>query len=301
MACPNLTVAEVGLAIANIVGVQHIGDGGQKQVFRAQLGGATYAVKFLRPSVQAVVPRGGTSVDGSTADEVTARARREVETMRQCNTPYLVKPGPAGLTSIMVRGEEILYFTEEFIDGQNLADHLRAYGRLSIPDVVRLARHMATAIGTLWSLNKIHRDVKPGNIMLRKGNGDFVLLDMGLVFDLGGQSFSMGPMGTATYFSPEQTDFQNRRSVLDFRSDVFSLGLVLYQMATGRHPFLQNAASSWDVIRNIQSVSPDPPQKLRPDMPPQLNTLILRMLGKRPALRYRTIEALLGAIQSVPV
>ena len=301
MACPNLTEAEVTAAIPGLLKVKYIGDGGQKRVFRATINGIVCAIKFMSPSVQSAVPGDFASADVSTTDEVTARARREVDTMRQCNTPYLVKPGPAGLMSVTINGGEILYFSEEFIEGENLADYLKRQGKLSVPDIVRLASQMTTAIGTLWALGKIHRDIKPSNIMRRNGSGDFVLLDMGLVFDLGGASYSMGPMGTAIYFSPEQTDFQNRRSVLDFRSDVFSLGIVLYQMVTGRHPFLHNANTSWDVLRNIQAMTPELPRKLRPEMPTELNDLILRMLGKRPSLRYRTIEALLTAIRSIPV
>lgn len=300
MANLNLTPADVVTAIPDATDVVYIADGGQKRVFRASISGAIYAVKFLRPTVQQVAPS-DVSVDVSVVDDVTARATREVETMRQCQTPHLVKPGPIGLKTVDVGGERFLYFTEEFIDGETLTSYLNATGPMSVRELVELGTQITHAIAELWSLSKIHRDIKPGNIMRRRATGEFVLLDMGLVFDLDDQSVSLGPVGTVAYFSPEQLDFRNRRSVLDFRSDTFSLGIVLYFMATRQHPFAAGAANSWEILANIQTVTPIAPQQLRPDLPDELNAIILRLLGKRPSLRFRTTTKLLDALQSVPI
>jgi serine/threonine-protein kinase len=237
----------------------------------------------------------------SLVDDVTARATREVETLRQCRTPHLVKPGPLGLTPVDIHGERLLYFTEEFIDGDPLTAVLEGGGTMSVHELVALGTQITLAIEELWGLNKIHRDIKPGNIMRRRSSETFVLLDMGLVFDLDDRSFSLGPVGTTAYFSPEQTDFRNRRSVLDFRSDTFSLGIVLYIMATRQHPFTARATNSWEVLMNIQTMAPPPPKQLRADLPDELSAVILRLLGKRPALRYRTTRMLLDALRSVPV
>lgn len=299
MASPMLTPQDVTAVIANVQDVVHIGDGGQKRVFRGNLDGTLYAIKFMRPTVQQVATA-EIANEASLVDDVTARATREVETMRQCRTPHLVKQGPIGLTTVEINGERMLYFTEEFIDGATLATLLRDHGPLSVPDLVNLGTHVALAIQELWNLNRIHRDVKPGNIMCRV-TGEFILLDMGLVFDLDDRSFSLGPVGTTAYFSPEQVDFQNRRSVLDFRSDTFSLGIVLYLMATRQHPFAAGATNSWEVLTNIQRMTPAPPNQHRTDLPNELNAIILRLLGKRPSLRYRTPQMLLDALQSVPI
>lgn len=238
--------------------------------------------------------------DSETLDDVTARAQREVETMQQCSTPHLVRMGPIGLTVGTIGTNHILFFTEELIEGLDLRVHLRDRGPLSVDELVRLARHMAEAIQALWQLVKIHRDIKPGNIMRRDSNGEFVLLDMGLVFDLQDESLSLGPVGTPRYFSPEQVDFMNRRSVMDFRSDLFSLGIVLYEMATGRHPFITpSALSTWDIVGNIRGMQPQPLSSLRTDIPQELNDIILRLLAKRPALRYRSIELLQRALDQV--
>lgn len=301
MACPNISADDVARIIPAAGHIQHVADGGQKRVFRAEIAGVAYAVKFLRPNVQQFGADAQTAPDVSIVDDVTARAKREVETMGQCRTSSLVKLGPIRLTTVKWADDDLLYFTEEFIAGEPLNVYLRNHPRLPAAELVRLGTQIATAIDELWGLRKIHRDIKPGNIMRRQANGDFVLLDMGLVFDLDDKSYSLTPVGTLAYFSPEQVDFQNRRSVLDCRSDLFSLGLVLYEMATGQHPFLANAQNSWDVLRNIQHMRPVAPRDLRPDLPSALNDIILRLLGKRPALRYRRVSMLLDVLRTVPV
>lgn len=297
MAGPTITTTDVTALIPEVSDVVHVSDGGQKRVFRAELDGVQYAIKFMQPTVQQWSAPDA-AVDVSVVDDVTARAAREVETMRRCSSPHLVKQGPIGLTQVDLRGERLLYFTEEYIDGVTLAEHLRSRGTLDLPALKRLGYQVGLAIQELWGMNRIHRDVKPGNIMIR-ANGDFVLLDMGLVFDLDDRSFSLGPVGTIAYFSPEQFDFQNRRSVLDFRSDTFSLGIVLYQMATKQHPFAGGATNSWEVLTNIQRVNPPSPQLLRNDIPDDLDNVILRLLGKRPALRYRTPQMMLDALAAI--
>lgn len=299
MACPTLTADDVAEILPNASAIEHIADGGQKRVFQATIDGEKYAVKFMRTTVQAVSPDTD-KVDPSIVDDVTARAAREVETMRRCDTPYLVKQGPIGLKPVFHGNESLLYFTEELIDGTTLQAHLTpGVSNLSIAEIVRLGIQITHAIKALWGMQRIHRDIKPGNIMHR-ADGSFVLLDMGLVFDLNDVSVSLGPVGTAVYFSPEQFDFQNRRATMDFRSDTFSLGIVLYQMTTLKHPFVGQAVTSFDVIQNIQRLNPTAPKAVRADTPDALNDIIMRLLGKRPALRYRTADMLIEALQGVP-
>ena len=290
MAKPNLLIDDVQRIIPQASQIELVDDkSGQKLVFSGMISGGKYALKFMKPNPQL-------TGDGSITerlDDVTIRAQREVETMGQCETPYLVKMGPIGLETEEFDGEPIIYFSEEFIEGENLKQYLQSNGQLSSSDLIKLGFQMSEAIDSLWQHKKIHRDIKPGNIMRRYSNGDFVLLDMGLVFDLEGESITLngGLVGTPIYYSPEQMDSANRRQIMDFRSDLFSLGIVIYEMATGNHPFIDPMTeNSFDVLRNIANMNPTPPIELRPDMKPQLSDIILRLLAKRPALRYRSIE-----------
>ena len=294
MAPPELTIEQVEKLIPDAADIQALDRGGQKVVFTGIREGKKYAFKFMSPNPSAMSEQYSEFLD-----DVTSRAQREVETMQQCSTPYLVRMGPIGLTKADIDGNPIIYFSEEFIEGKNLASYFRDNGIFSPQDLVSLALQISEAINALWQFSKIHRDVKPSNIMRRADSGEFVLLDMGLVFDLQDDSLSVCPVGTPLYFSPEQMDFNKRRTVMNFRSDLFSLGIVMYEMATGKHPFTESAKSTWDVLGNIANTNPRPPIDLRPDLPPALSTIVMRLLAKRPALRYRSINMFQQALSGV--
>jgi serine/threonine protein kinase len=303
MPFPNLTPDEVMHAIPEAAAVQFLARGGQKVVFSCTIENHAYALKILQPSLRrlSLSGAGDPNIDPLSLDEVTARAQREVATMKECNSPYLVKIGPIEMKTINIGGEDLLCFSEELVDGQPLNQLLRQSGPLANAEVILLGQHAAAAIAALWARNKIHRDIKPGNIMRRRAGG-FVVLDLGLVFDLNDESYSVGPVGTQVYYSPEQMDFANRRQVLDFRSDLFSLGITMYELATGVHPFIANANNSWDVMNQIRNVQPTPPQQRNPDIAQNVSDIIMRLLGKRPALRFRTIakfQEALAAAQGV--
>lgn len=297
MPFPNLSVDHIARAVPRASDISYLDKGGQKAVYRCAIEGSPFVLKFMRPNPRPLAGMGEADAETLAIDDVTARARREVETMRQCNSPHLVKMGPVELHSVEVDGEELICFSEELIEGETLKAAMRS--KQSIEDVVNLGLHVADAIDVLWAFEKIHRDIKPGNIMRRKATGEYVLLDMGLVFDLNDESWSVGPVGTPSYFSPEQMDFTNRRQVLDFRSDLFSLGTTMYQALTGAHPFIGSAMNSWDVFQNIKNMAPQPPNALRPDVPEGLNDVIMRLLGKRPALRYRKVSLFKEALLQI--
>src|SRR4030042_4210849 len=172
MAIPQLTIEQVQEIIPSAADVQEVDRGGQKLVFSGVIDGQKYALKFMRPNPSHVGWQ-----HSEFLDDVTSRARREVETMQQCSTPHLVGMGPIGLNSTDIAGEPIIYFSEQFIEGHNLRSYLQTNGVFSVSDLVRLAFHMSEAIKAIWQFSKIHRDIKPSNIMRRNDNRDFVLLD----------------------------------------------------------------------------------------------------------------------------
>lgn len=295
MTAPTLTAAQVQKAVPNAKNITEIGKGGQKLVFAADLDGYRCVLKFMSPDLDFA------SLDPSETglDAVTARAQREVETMQQCNCPYLVKTGNLPMTNVMIDNQPYILFSEELIDGADLRTMLKT-GVLPIAEIIDLGQHITIAVSALWAQHKIHRDIKPGNVMRRNADRAFILLDMGLVFDLDDESLSISPVGTKIYFAPEQMDFANRRSVMDFRSDLFSLGIVMYEMATGHHPFMTpDVRNSMDVLFNIKNLTPALPSKFRPEIPAPLDTFIMRLLAKRPALRYRKIDMVLQTLEQM--
>lgn len=296
---PNVTAAQVEAAIDRVKDVIEIGRGGQKLVFSGLVDGERYAIKFLKAP--------GDELDSDETEfdftpDMVVRAHREVETMRECKSPYMVKLGPIGLEYAEVEGESVVFFTEELIAGADLHEHcVKQKKTLSPHEVALLGIHVTNAIAAIWELKKVHRDIKPGNIM-RRDNGDFVLLDAGLAFDKLGESVSGGGLvGTPIYFSPEQFEYANRRSVLDYRSDMFALGVTMYQLATGQHPFYTRGDRSGEVYSNIRKADPPPPSSIDPLIPEELSKIILRMMGKAPHLRFRKCENLIERLSNVEV
>jgi serine/threonine protein kinase len=289
MTLPTITEQNIRELIRGVTVAVPSGRGGQKVVFRIELGDQPFALKFALLS-NAFQP------DVADIDETVLRARRETQIMQECKSPYMVKAGPIELGTASIDGQNVIYFSEEFIEGQALSDVLRQTGPLSVVSVVQLGKQMCSAIEELWSLGKIHRDIKPGNIMQRSNGADYVLLDAGLAFDVAGESISAGFLvGTMAYFSPEQFDYTNRR-VMDFRSDIFSLGVTLYEASTGQHPFFSSTTSTPHLYTKITKHNPTPASYINPEVPASLDKVILRMMGKSPHLRYRRISQLQEAL-----
>ena len=180
------------------------------------------------------------------------------------------------------------YIVMERIEGTSLLPNL---GKLPLPadDVATIGARVATALDALHRQHVVHLDVKPSNIMFRP-NGEAVLIDFGLsrhdqLPDLMEEEFRL-PYGTAPYMAPEQI-LGNRR---DPRSDLFALGVLLYFFATGTRPF-GDPQRLKGLKRRIWR-DPLPPRKLRPDLPPWLQEVILRCLEVKPAWRYPTASQL---------
>jgi len=194
-------------------------------------------------------------------------------------------------------GPKIVY-TEEWIDGKSLREIIKSQGRVPVSDVLRMAIDMTKAIETLWSVSKIHRDVKPENI-IRRSDGSFVLLDLGFALDLDDISLTGSDKicGTVPYYSPEQTNPANKRK-LDFRSDLYSLGVVMLEALTGSNPFLPRDGSIEETVRSIQTKEIRRPLNIR-DVSPDLETLVLRLLAKEPHLRFRSCKMLLDSLNMI--
>jgi serine/threonine protein kinase len=235
-------------------------------------------------------------------DVVTARASRELGILGRCDSPHIVKPGPLPLTAANIADQSVIYFTEEWIDGRDLRAMIGDDGPLPLPQVVRLGRDIARAVDQVWCLVSIHRDIKPGNIMRRDATGDFVLLDMGIAFDLGDASLTSPGvrLGTPIYTSPEQIQYVNKRQ-MDFRADLFCLGIVLYEAATGSHPFCEPDMNLNDARARILLSNVVRPSLHRTEIPPQMDAVILRLLAKRPHMRYRSCADLIAALNAIPL
>ncbi len=300
MPAPQISAEDVARISPDLQNIEFLAQGGQKTVFSCEIAGKPYVIKILLIEESVSGNRQSAAQVADRLSEITSRALREINTMEQIDTPTLVKLGPIRLTPIVINRQQLLYYTEEKINGKDLKTLLNERGILTIDEIKCLGRDIATAINSLWHIQRIHRDIKPGNIMLRSDTGGFVLLDMGIVFDLGDISLTPTPyiMGTMGYHSPEQLSYEGRRS-LDFRSDLFSLGIVLYEVATGTNPFTSNCTNREEIMSNILRLNPQRPSLIRAGMPQSLDEIILRMLCKQPHLRYNSCNELINRLQSI--
>lgn len=296
----DLDAGRIQAAIPNVADVAFLVQGGQKRVYRCVKDGRPLALKVLKIETPRRRP---STEEGDGEDEVvdaaTARARREVDILSRCDSPHVVKVTKDGLGAIQVEDLHLLYYFEEFIEGESL-ESLIATARLDESQLLTLAEHMTRAIDALWNCDAehriIHRDVKPANIM-RRSSGEFVLLDAGLAYDVLQESISSSDAiaGTIQYLAPERLAPGSKRS-LDFRVDMFALGVVLYEAATGRHPFAVPGITLPDLLVAITRSTPVDVRKVEPQVPEALGGLIMRLLAKRPHARFKSTHQLLTHI-----
>jgi eukaryotic-like serine/threonine-protein kinase len=299
MPIPKLEKEDIENIIPNCKVFEKPISGGQKIVYPCLINNVKYAVKFilLNDLENPITTENDFS---SEIGEVEARAKRELSIMKKIVSPNLIKIGTIDLTRIVYKKQEMLYYSEEWIDGSSLNDILKKNVTISVVETLNLGIGITTAISNIWEITNVHRDIKPQNIMRRIIDNRYVLLDFGIAFDLNDKSLTqMGFVpGTKIYFSPEQLNWQNKRNI-DFRSDLFSLGIVMYQCLTGHHPFYRMGMLDGELFDNIINEMPTPPQLLDNTIPKEVNDIVMRLLSKSPNARYRKCSILLNILYSL--
>lgn len=184
------------------------------------------------------------------------------------------------------------YLAMEFVSGRSLQEEIDHRGALPIDKLLQIGADVARGLAAAHAKGLVHRDIKPGNILLENGSNRAKLTDFGMAraLDDGRLTVEGCIAGTPEYMSPEQV----RGEAVDHRADLFSLGSVLYTMCTGRSPFA--AESSLAVLRRILDDTPRPVEQLRPDVPPALARLIARLHAKNPAARPQSAEEVLDLL-----
>ena len=197
-------------------------------------------------------------------------------------TTYAVEESEAGNSPTSVPP----YLAMEFIDGQSLQEKIDRQGALDLREILRIGMQAASGLAAAHAQGLIHRDVKPSNILLQNGVERVQITDFGLARAADDAAFTRtGEVaGTPQYMSPEQAQGQN----VDARSDLFSLGSVLYAMCTGRSPF--RAETTVASLHRVCNDTPRPIREVNPDIPKWLVAIIGRLLKKDPDDRFQTAE-----------
>ena len=259
---------------------ERLGRGGMATVFRAHdpTLNRDVAIKFLHASLCA-------------DDEYRARFVREARAAGGLSHPNIVVVHDVG----EIDGRP--YMAMELIDGTSLADEVEKHKSMPIRDVVVMGMQLARALDYSHQRGIVHRDIKPGNIMRLKGSHTIKVTDFGIAHmdDIGeGQHTRVGDvLGTPQYMSPEQANGDK----LDGRSDLFSAGIVMYQMLTGKRPFRGDTLVA--VATRIATEDPTPINKQRAEVPASLRRVIDRCLAKQPGNRFQTGRELSEALGKV--
>ena len=226
--------------------------------------------------------------DISSDEKTIERFRNELKTTRMISHRNVCRMFDLSET------EGTYYITMEYVSGEDLKSFIKRSKRLSIPSAISIAQQVCEGLEEAHKLGVVHRDLKPSNIMIdREGNAR--IMDFGIARSLEAKGIT-GPgvmIGTPEYMSPEQAEAKE----VDHRSDIYSLGLILYEMVTGRVPFEGNTALS--IAMKHKSETPRDPKEYNAQIPDDLSTLILKCLEKDKDNRFQSAGELQVDLENI--
>ncbi len=277
----------IGQTIGNYLVIQKLGEGGMGSVYLAEHPqiGKKVALKVLHSEFSA-------------NEDVTKRFFNEARAVNDIGHPNIVDIIDYGVISAGGGRDQLVYFIMEYLAGGTLSALIRQHSPLPPERSFSIGMQVADALAASHKMGIIHRDLKPDNIILsqRGRDTDFVkLLDFGiakLTGDAKGSSQTRAGivMGTPAYMSPEQCE---GRGNVDHRTDVYALGIVLYEMLTGRVPFIGEGYG--EIIVQHLAQRPPPPSAFRM-LPPHVELVVLKALEKRADMRFPTMEEMMRAM-----
>ena len=257
--------------------VEELGGGGMGKVYRAldTKVGEEIAIKVIKPEIAA---------DKATVE----RFKNEHKIARK------IVHKSVGRVYDLNEDRGTFYITLEYVRGEDLKAFIRSSGQMALGTSLRVARQVAEGLAEAHGLGVVHRDLKPSNIMIDR-DGNARIMDFGIARLVGARGITGGNVmiGTPEYMSPEQVEGKEAGPA----SDLYSLGIVLFEMLTGRLPFEGETALS--VAVKQKSEAPPDPQKLNPQIPENLNRIILKCLEKNKEKRYRSAADFLADLAGI--
>jgi serine/threonine protein kinase len=259
--------------------LDELGSGGMGKVYRVRnvISDRIEAMKVLLP-------------DLAGRQELAARFLREIKVLATLDHPNI-----AALRTALTLDNQLVMIME-YVEGTTLASRLER-GAVAVPEALSYIDQVLSALSYAHQQHVIHRDIKPGNMMLTT-HGIVKLMDFGLArSDEEGSPMNLTKTGTTlgsiSYMSPEQVKGENT----DERSDLYSVGISLYEIVTGRRPFQAN--SDYSIMTAHVTETPRPPIEFQPGLPAALNDIILTAIAKTPGMRFQSADAFRNALKSV--
>ncbi len=267
---------------------RELGGGGMSRVFLAEEGrlGRRVVIKVLPPETSA----------GVHAD----RFEREIQVAASLQHPHIVPLLTAGSTEGGAGDTALLYYVMPFIEGESLATRIAREGALPVGEVVRILRDVVDALTYAHSRGVVHRDIKPDNVLFAGRHA--LVADFGVAKAV---SASSGPkqttltvggvaLGTPAYMAPEQAAADPN---VDHRADLYAVGVVAYELLTGRTPFITSTPQA--MLAAHVTATPDHVAAHRPSIPSEVAAVVMRCLEKHPADRWQSAGELLGRLEAL--
>ncbi len=245
-----------------------LGQGASATVFLAvdTFAKTTVALKVIDPAVLS---------DPDLSNDIRTQFLNEASLAGQLNHPHIV----AILDAVV--NEDTGYIAMEYVPGGNLSSRARIDHLFSTEDAIQVGFKCCGALDYAFRQGIVHRDIKPANIMVVKDT-DVKIADFGAAYLHKNEAAINMNVGSPAYMSPEQIGMQP----LTHQSDMFSLGVVLYELLTGRRPFIADSVEK--MLDQVLTADPLPPSKVRPTLPKELDRILLTALAKKPAARFPT-------------
>ena len=268
----------IGTVAGNFKILEEIGEGGMGKVYRGvdTMLDREVAIKVLRPELVSQA-------------HLVDRFRSEAITLAKLNHPNIA------MLYAFFQQQEHFYMVMEYVRGETLDKRIRRTGLLAYDQALKVFLYTLEAIGYAHTMNIVHRDIKPNNVMITEAE-EVKVMDFGIARVVGSERMTReGSMiGTPEYMAPEQIRGQD----VDPRTDIYALGILLYEMLTGRLPFMNQ--NQFELMRAHIEFPPPPPRKYAPHLPESMEAIILQALAKKKEDRFASAYEMRDAILSSP-
>ena len=271
-----MTSSFIGKVVDNYRIIENLGIGGMGVVFKAihiKLD-KLFALKMIAPGL-------------AMNENFIKRFQTEAKALAKFEDPNIVR-----IYDLRADNDQ-WFIVMEYVDGFNLLDLIRKDGAFPLQNALHILKQILTAIGHAHRAGIIHRDLKPNNVMITT-TGNVKITDFGLAKDQTSMTTTLSVTGGGTlyYMSPEQVKgFQ----FTDKRSDIYSIGMTFYEMITGTVPF-KNMDSDFDIRESIIRKETEKPTAFNPNIPPELEAIVMKSIAKKPDNRYQSTEEMLKAV-----
>ena len=294
MRIPKVPIEEIETLLSEYTNISYVATGGFKVVYRGNINGTDEAIKAI------YIPSEEDGFSIEQIDQLVARAKREILILKKSEAPEIVKLGHLSPLEIHLSSGHYLMYTEEFVLGNSLRHAISLTKKPDVNSLSELFFFLISVMEEMIHMDYLHRDIKPDNIIVTgETKRPYVILDMGIAYKMQGTELTqvgMTPPGTVRYTAPELFN-PDYKDVMDFRCDLYSSALTVYEFASGIHPFAPHPENANATMYRVTHNRPEPLATLRPDIPLSFCRIIDRCIKKRPALRYSKLEQLKSEIQ----